>query len=323
MRSITLGACIFVAAPVQGYADGLQLSDFGHPLDGTNVKIEWRLETNRIPASLNIYKVAGARWTPTFLSNVVALGEFSDPKRILAELKPALNGRDVMVMDDSPRETRRTIVANPSSGRVYLVQEGVKALPRQVAIGVPTTEQVLASALKALSNFGIVRAELRRRPDSDEIFALNDLTTHTTRDKTNGQTIKRVIARGMFLFRQADGIGIAGRGVCGGLHVNYGNHGRIAELEFVWRNFHSPRRERTAGTNQITKWIRAGRAVIETDVNPSAISSLTITNATVLYLGHNGSVPQRVMYPLVNLGAIADIDGKKINVSVNAPIIAD
>ena len=63
--------------------------------------------------------------------------------------------------------------------------------------------------------------------------------------------------------------------------------------------------------------------MIETDVNPSAISSLTITNATVLYLGHNGSVPQRVMYPLVNLGAIADIDGKKINVSVNAPIIAD
>jgi hypothetical protein len=287
------------------------------------LKVEWRLETNRIPPSVNIYKVSGARWTPTFLSNVVALGQFGNPEKILTELKPAISGRDVMVSDDSPRETRRTIVANPSHGRIYLVQEGVKALPRQVAEGVPTAEQAMASAMTLLSNLGVAKTDLRRKPESNEIFSLNDLTTHTTRDKANGQPMKRVIARGVFLFRQVDGIGVAGRGVCGGLHVNYGNRGRIAELEFVWRTLHSPRSVRTADTNQITKWIRDGRAVVETDLDPSAISSLTITNAAVLYLGHNGSMLQRVMYPLLTLGAVAELDGRRVNVSINCPIVAD
>ena len=303
-------------------AVGPPLEEMGHPFKNKDLAVEWRLQTS-LPASLNSYKVGKATWSSQFLSNMVALGDFKNPRGILKQLSPALNGHDVMVTDDAPQNSRKTIVANPSRGRVYLVQEGVKALPREAEEGVPTEEKVLESTLKLLATLGISKDELRRKQNTNDLFVMRDVTTHTRRDKATGTMAKRVIARGVFLFRQVDGIGIAGRGMCGGLHINYGNQGRIAELELVWRNLHSPRSVPTVDTNQLTKWIRQGKATIETEEDPSAITRLTITNATVFYFGNNGSDFQSRMLPFVNLGAAAEVGRRKVNVSVNAPIVAD
>ena len=303
-------------------AVGPQLEEMGHPFKNNDLAVEWRLPTS-LPASLNSYKVGTVKWSSQFLSNIVALGEFKSPQMILGQLAPALKGHDVMVTDDAPQNSRKTIVANPSRGRIYLVQEGVKALPRDAVEGVPTEERVLESALSLLAMLGISKDELRRKPNTGDIFVMRDVTTHTRRDKATGTMSKRVIARGAFLFRQVDGIGIAGRGMCGGLHINYGNHGRIAELELVWRNIHSSRSVPTVDTNQLAKWLRQGKGAIETEEDPSAITGLTITNATVFYFGNNGSDYQSRMLPFVNLGAIAEVGGKSVNVSVNAPIVGD
>jgi hypothetical protein len=315
--------CLLNAAVFPACAVGPQLEEFGHPLKNKDLKVDWQIRTNCLPSTLNIYNVGTARWTPQFLSNVVALGEFNDPRKIFEQLSPAINGRDVMVTDDAPRHSRKSIVANPSRGRIYFVQEGVKALPRDVVEGVPTEPKVLESALTLLSNLGISKAELRRKPNSNELFVLRDVTTHSRRDKTTGIMVKRDIARGIFLFRQVDRIGIAGRGVCGGLHINYGNHGKIAEMEFVWRNLHSPRNVPAGDTNQVAKWILQGKATIETEENPASIKRLTITNANIFYLGHNGSEHQSRMYPFVNLGAIAEVNSRQVSVSVNCPITSD
>ena len=94
-------------------------------------------------------------------------------------------------------------------------------------------------------------------------------------------------------------------------------------MQLVWRNIHSPENVPAGDTNQLAKWIRQGKATIETEEDPSAITRLTITNATVFYFGNNGSDSQTQMFPFVNLGAIAELGRKRVNVSVNSPIIAD
>jgi hypothetical protein len=107
------------------------------------------------------------------------------------------------------------------------------------------------------------------------------------------------------------------------MRIRFGSHGKIAELELVWRNIHSPHAVPAADTNQIAEWIRRGKATIETDAAPASIKRLTITNANIFYLGHNGSEHQSRMYPFVNLGAIAEVNSRQVSVSVNCPITSD
>lgn len=314
---------IFSLAVVSAFSAGPQLEDFGYPLQNKELVVAWMTATNQFPASLNVYQVGTAAWSPEFLSNIVTLGEFKEPSIVLKALAPALNGQDARFSEDAPRGSRKSLVLNPSKGRLYFRHEGVIALPREPVMGVPSEDKVLDSALAILSKLNISKDQLRRKLNSEELFTLRDVTTHGQRDKATGKVIKEVIARGVFIYRRVDGIGVAGRGTCGGLHVNFGNNGRIAEMELVWRNIHSPRRLPVADTNQIAKWIRQGKATTETEEDPSAIKRLTVTNAVVFYFGNNGSEHQSNMYPFVNLGAVAELNEKRISLEVNCPLVED
>ena len=113
MKKTAFTLPLIMVAAFPACAVGPQLEEMGHPFKNNDLAVEWRLPTS-LPASLNSYKVGTVKWSSQFLSNIVALGEFKSPQMILGQLAPALKGHDVMVTDDAPQNSRKTIVANPS-----------------------------------------------------------------------------------------------------------------------------------------------------------------------------------------------------------------
>lgn len=306
----------FGLAPTYGEP---QLEALGHPYRNTKVRIEWSVASNAIPPSIRVFNVSPARWSFTWLSNLVALGEFKKREEAMAALWPALRGRDTHYTDDGPQGSRTSLVINPSMGRFLYYREGVIALPKQPVEGVPSEEDALRAALALFPKLGLSPDDLLRRPGTQRIHYTRDLTTRSS----YGNAEKRVIARGLYLVRAVDGFGINGIGTCGGMRIRFGNHGKIAEMEIVWPELDSPRTVTTANKTLIVDWIRQGKTTIATDIDPARIQELTITNATLWYFGHNATQSQRRMYPFVCLDAITEVNGRKENLSINCPIIDD
>jgi hypothetical protein len=199
---------VFVWASALTGCGSSVLEELGHPYRNDRVKIHW-VATNAIPASLNLFTVSPARWSSEFLSNLVVLCGFEASDEVIKSLAPAQNGHDANYSDESPKGSRKAIVLNPSRGRVYFHNGGVVALPKQEIVGVPSEQEALASALVVLSKLGLSTNDLHRRPRTGELH----YTREIRRQWSYGNPVKQVIARGLYLVRAVDGIGINGLGM--------------------------------------------------------------------------------------------------------------
>ncbi len=129
-----------------------------------------------------------------------------------------------------------------------------------------------------------------------------------------------VTSRGIMLCRQIDGIELSDSFL-----IEFGNDSAVATLKMNWRSLKPYQRYKTARPNEITDWIKAGRAVVFPDVNgddsvPVQAKKFTITKATPVYLSRNA---QGFVFPSVDLEVVADIGSTNATTFyLNCPILS-
>lgn len=102
----------------------LSLESLGEPFDGRNVEIIWAVQTNRLPSSLDTFKVLPASFSSAVISNVICLGKFKEPDKVHAFFGSAGDGKDVSyqephpakpVFGNPPRAAAKRATARPSN----------------------------------------------------------------------------------------------------------------------------------------------------------------------------------------------------------------
>jgi hypothetical protein len=311
---------VTLSAWATAHADKLDLGEDGFSFHAKRVAVVWNVPTNRLPATMNIYKVIPARFTAEAISNVVAIGHFAEPERVRKALLPAVEGRECL-FEEVP--AHKTISISPKRGHISFFDTAAMASWRQAVTGLPTEENALNLSLEIGKKLGISSSEFARKPDSHDFLCWRDRRTQG--GKIDGKVVKREAARGIFLYREIDGVSFDGIGFCGGLYVNFGSDARIADLDLSWRNLQVKKICPVADRDQITRWIKGGKAVI-IDIDEPVIDNLvrlTIVNVVPHYRGASSNKDQDSVFPFAMIYATAEIRDQKRPVTLLCPIIND
>lgn len=319
MKHLTSLATLVLSACARAHAGGLGLDEIGIPFTAKKVEIVWNMATNRLPAMMNVYKVVPARFSPEVISNVVALGEFAEPGKVRNALAPASEGKDCL-FEEVP--AHNAISISPHRGRIFYFNDKVIASWGQPVTGLPSENEVLELSLELAKRLGIKVSEFARKPDSDAFLCWRDRRTQG--GNIDGKLTKRETARGISLRRAIGGVSFQGVGLCGGIYVNFGNNGKIAQLDFSWRNLELKRSYPVLSRDEIAKRIKSGKAAIQIeDADPAKIRKLTITSVMPHYRGQTSAEVQTSVYPFAAIEATADLGDKTLPVTLLYPIIKE
>lgn len=120
--------------------------------------------------------------------------------------------------------------------------------------------------------------------------------------------------RGVMYARQIDGIRLLGAGGRGGLGIDFGANGKIALLEFDWRNLASYRSYNSPDSNAIVSSVINGKARIsvENPEIPTDVKKLTITKITPYYMSATSGAPEDFIFPFLNVEVSATISETNI-----------
>ena len=323
MTMTRIGVFLLFAC-VRAHADwfrveGLELGEMALPFQNPKVEIIWKLQTNRVPATMKIYKVVPAQFSFRFITNLIAMGGFNEPEKVKNALVPALRGKEA-IWEEVP--AHKTIALSPQRGKAEFFNTSRIPLPGQPEHGLPSVEQALKLALETAKTLGMKTNELARELDSNRLLVRKDKTERG--GLLDGKYTKRDIALGIYLYRAFDGIPVYGNGNCGGLYVRFGNDAQVAEVDLSWRNLEVKNVRPTADRNQLTKWIRQGKAFTpDAELDSAKVKKLTIHDMVAHYRGFPTDYHQSEILPMVVIQAIADLGGTTNHVMLLCPIVEE
>ena len=309
----------FVSACTLTHADTLQLGEMGFPFENRNVEIVWKLQTNRVPSAMKVYRVVPTKFSIHFITNLIAMGGFKEPETVKNALVPALRGKDA-IWEEVPAQ--KTITLSPRRGKAQFFNTSRIPLPGEAEHGLPSVGQALQLAVQTARTLGINIADLARSLDSDEFLVRKDKRERG--GPVSGKYTKRDIALGIYLYRAFDQIPVYGNGNCGGLYVNFGNDARIAEIDLSWRTVEAKATRRTADRDQIAKWIKEGKAYFpDEDVDPVKVQRLIIRDMVAHYRGFATEQEQAMVVPMVVIQATAESKDRTTPIMLFCPIVED
>lgn len=281
----------------------------GQPFHPSQAKIEWKAPTNDFPKKLWVYKVIPQSFSAAVVSNAMAIGSFQ-PRHLLNP-----RDKDLLQFQNSRERPTRYLKIAPASGWMTYYDGRAKAEMTEPIERVPDVKEAESLARDYLQKLGIDRLQVlpKRGYASDQ--------TRAKVGKDGTDVNPEVMARGVSLVRQVDGIAFYGRGNLGGFWIDFGNKRRVAGFDLLWRNLLPADLRDTASAEEIVESIRAGKSVLPIPKDLSLAKSLTILGITAYYLGTPWEKPQDFLYPVAAL-KVAVGTGEEDSFELLCPILS-
>jgi hypothetical protein len=297
----------------------------GKAFQPVHFEIIWAAPTNKQPTALWIYRNIPQEFSTRAISNLMIMGSFTahDARKLSDEER----GIDKQGLAFSNEEETRFLGISPALGLITYQDQKAGDMTKP-ASGVPSEAKVKKLALKFLEQIGIPQSNFATTSQKKgDLLSFKDQRTRGYFDKAKKKFVEEADYRGIFFVRRVDGVNFAGIGVAGGFYVGFGNSGKIAKLELVWRNLQPYQRYETASPEQIMAWVKEGKAVmpyplVNPDLNPSEISKLTIKEFSPLYKGALADEPQEFTFPFAQLNCIASVGKTNVNLQLYCPILS-
>jgi hypothetical protein len=281
----------------------------GNPFYSKNLRVEWNLATNSLPATVRLFKIVPGNFSTMTISNLMKLGGFSETNRSLtgyngyklpADVLCYYNGRDSLVIDSA-------------SGTVDLdAPVSYKSLPEDV----PDETRSFNFATNVLRQLEFPTGQLIK--DGGRLKAWFYQEETTTYPKGSEPITRRSRMKVEFR-RMLDGIPSTLEDV----DIDFAGQEKITSLEIRWPGIEPSKPYPVASTQKIAAWIKEGRARVQDLegpdgvrlLQPSGIRQITIVGIKLYYTGSSyfrDKTPDEVqasrMYPYAVLKADAEIN---------------
>jgi len=309
----------FLAANAE--TTGLELR--GQPFKPDTIPVTWSVPKTNLPVALWIYKVVPQQFPAVAISNIMEIA--------------ALTAKDKKTTKDSPfkeknalyygdKEGTRHLGISPSLGFIEYKDERAISGMREPVNGVPDDDQAMQGALKILHRCAIDSSQLAVKP-TGELKFYRTMGRRGRMDKKTGEDKKEVISRGVSFIRQIDRASFTGIGNAGGISVVFGNDGKVAELQIIWRGVEPYKSVAIDAPERFVQWIKEGRSVITEaeplQINWGKVKKLNVTKFTPYYMGEGGEDVQRFIVPFADLEIEAELPDTNIAFHVSCPIPDD
>jgi hypothetical protein len=322
-----LSLAFFVCACVAGFSQNLPFdtSEAIH-IQRTNLTVRWKASKHPWPGTLWTYKVVPTRFSPSVISNLLALEPFAgQQKRDYGD-----NGFLIGNLNGSPPNLRVSFVA----GEIEYNGSERHYSATNLSWDVPGTNRLFQLTTNFLPKLGISLSDVARRENGQPKIGWY-ASDHTEYLTANG-TVTNVEYRTVWVSRALDGVEYPGPDT--DCRISFGEHAKVVK---IWMHWHSVEREKqyaAATPENVAQWIREGRAIQRpivttsggpiTTVDWSTVKSLTITKATANYFGNSMDL-QMARKPLSSsrvrpdawLSGIVDTGKEKINIEIICPVI--
>jgi hypothetical protein len=297
------------------------LNELGTAFRRPDLDVRWRAPAKALPATLWTYQVSDGRLSPEVVSNLMAVGPFTDKDETNRFLHPS----------DDPKRVRyaltngRSLEFFPSIGAVEYQDSAAEQM--EITEGVPAEKDMLEKARAFLPKLGIKESELATKPHSADLLVYFTFRQSVLYDKTNQPYTTNIYSRGVYFIRRVDGVDFLGIGVRGGCRIDFGNHGQIARISLLWRKLERGRAYDTVMPETLIKWVQNGKGVLSPlrdDILPfdwTAVKSLTVTNVVPYLFGERSRAIQKEVYPFATLYGVVDTGQTNVAVEIECPVI--
>lgn len=257
----------------------------------------WSASRTNMPDALWIYKVAPQSFSPVVLSNIMEMGAVTPRDKRPTKNAP-FKDKDALFFQNQAGTRRLEIF--PAQGFINYFDDAALAGMKEAVTGVPSEDEALRLALACLPRFGIDRSQLAEKSCS-ELRIYRTMRKRGGFNKAQGNPVEEIDLRGVSFVRRIDNIEFTGFGNAGGFFVSFGNHGKIRELQVVWRNLQPFKLVEMPSGDTFIRWIREGKSVI-TETQPPAVDWKQVQELNVIklkpyYLGEGGDRVQTYAIP--------------------------
>ncbi len=211
------------------------------------------------------------------------------------------DGPDFMLFQDHRDKAEMTRFLKISPVKGWMNYYDASAIGKPIS-GIPSFAEVETLATNYLLRLGGDPHQLTPKP-----WTRSEQTV-TSYNKKGGVATNQVVSmRGIFLFRQVDGIAEASSS----FWVNFGNDGKPSTFELNWKTIKPLEQRNLASTDKILSWIRGGKAtrpvLIYGETGNEDVSSATKFSITKI-IPCLGSVKgaKDVLCPFGEVGIVAE-----------------
>lgn len=190
---------------------------------------------------------------------------------------------------------------------------------KPLAHGVPDETEALRRALALLPTLGITTNDLEHLPDGSLRYACNTEGTWYN-DRYDNWARKRYIRQINVEFWQKiqEGASVLSIGSGGMLRVGFISEGHFAELEMTFRNGKPVGSARPKTSRELIQMLKRGEGQ---SFHSEILTSLTITNCTLVYPEANSATKQDYLWPFYALSAISVENGETNSLFIYEPLL--
>lgn len=303
----------FLLFPIFCFANGVPST--GTPSGTNGVEIIWNVPTNHLPSSVLVYKIIPQNFAPVVVSNLMALGSFTMKDRL------NIKGQPPFSVYFKNKDGTRQLGVVPTFGFIYYYDSNAQAKGRETPVGVPSEKEVYQLGLEYIQKLGIDRSQLATVGDSTELRAVKNLERGGWFDKKNGTNVEQIYMRGVFFIRRVNGIDFDGI-AHGGVHFEFGNHGKISRLEVLWKGLEPYELHSTLNANQLIEELRSGKGKWLPPSPGPMVKKITIYEVEPLYRGiREDDEEHKFLEPYMRLETYVDNGSTNIVADFDCPII--
>jgi hypothetical protein len=301
------------------FSQSLPFRSVGTPIQRANLLVHWNAPKHPWPKTLWVYHMVPTKFSPTVISNLMALGSFTEKDRTYSNTNGLIfgNGQNLSI--------------SFSIGEIEY-SRGENNWTTNLAKDVPGTNQLFQLTADFLPKLGISLSDLTKTENGKpNIVFYNDVGSIYLQDNI---WITNICAREVSFVRAVDGVEFRAGGNC---LIDFGEHGQVTKISLSWRGLEHDKLYPTATPEIIMKWIREGNAVQkrmlnrfggETTIDWPAAKNVTIKKAIAYYWGevflgareHQPIFPSWVR-PFATLWATVDTGHGNVDVEIDCPVI--
>jgi len=276
----------------------------GETANSNEVRIVWSVPTNSWPSSLWTYRVVPQSFSPAVISNLMALGKFTERNRTNIPGRPPFNNSQMSYFSNE-KGTRYLGILQPL-GWIYYKDEAAESLTNPICV--PNDDEALQLANEYLRVIGIDRSQLSEKSDGFQLRVYRELGRATWLDEQNHKEISATNSRGVYFIRRIDGVDFIGLGVQGGVFFNFGNNAQLIDLKIVWKGLEPSQLHKTLDQHEFVKMFAEGRGKWNPPLaNLNDIKKITITRVAPYYRGVDGDDDEATLIkPFAFLTTIID-----------------
>jgi hypothetical protein len=305
MRKIILLAVIQIFCFTAGFSQGPPWKANGKAIPARpDLTVRWQ-DSTKFPRKVWVYQLLPNNFSPEIISNIMMLCSFTERDKIEADT----NGITFQSADHS-----RTLSISFSSGDIDYETAQIRYSPTNLAVGVPSTNELPKVAKSVLDKLHIKFSDITGWLGKNKVDFSEPLTMFYVGDVT----ITNIAYRTTYFRRAVDGMPIAGHFY----RFNVGEHGKLSKISIAWPNLKRVKSYPTISQKDVIGFLRKGNAIRGPvsmnigDIDWQSVKGITITKAVPSYL-----IDADRLYPFLRLDVTVDTGHENVIVAIDCPII--